>query len=464
MRELSIRSKRTLRDAMALFAGMLQPEVAALLDRLQAALARPTGSKPRHCCVESVHALRLRRGDFFPAVVELLERGCSQAMLGARLPPRSSLSAALPAGKTLRLLEDDDIDEDGALAAIGARHEHRASLPLLLLGQRFGVLLGSPPLLGPALPVGPHALGAAIAGAARRIGLCVEARMALYRLYDMDFMSRYLGFVEALDASIDRAGILPGLAFVPLRPVDAQAHAGRGQAAAGPGLPEAQARAAKVVSAAVASLRESGRLPESLAAERNLIVAAMARFLLKHGEDSDAWRQALHHARSVIEAVQRGEPPSAQSRAWIAEALQSIGHAEDEAQRVARALTSVRGAPDVVMQRAAGIRSAREQRCTERLANLPLGTRLGYSNARGGFTRCRLRYHYAEPGLLLVANEADGQESLVEIDAIARQMASGHAWIIRSAPTAPAGEPRGTGPGQGSSPAWPGHSGGRNLS
>ena len=464
MRELSIRSKQTLRDAMALFAGMLQPEIAALLDRLEATLARPTGGKPRHCCVESVHALRLRRADFVPAVLELLERGFSQAMLGARLPPRPALSAALPATQALRLVDEDDIDEDGTLSAIGARHEHRASLRLLLLGQRFGVLLGSPPLLGPALPVGPHALGAAFAGAARRIGLCAEARMTLYRLYDMDFMSRYPGFVEALDASIDRAGILPGLAFVPLRPVDAQAHAGRGHATAEPGLPEAEARAARVVAAAVASLRESGRLPESVAAERNLIVAAMARFLLKHGEDSEAWRQAMHHARSVIEAVQRGEPPSAQSRAWIADALQSIGHAEDEAQRVARALTSVRGAPDAVMQRAQGIRSAREQRCAERLANLPLGTRLGYSNARGGFTRCRLRYHYAEPGLLLVANEADGQESLVEIDAIARQMASGQAWVIRSAPTAPGSEPAASDPGQGASQAWPSHASGRSLS
>src|SRR5690606_873817 len=126
---------------------------------------------------------------------------------GSRLPPRPGLGAALPAAKTLRLVDEDDIDEEGTLSAIGARHAHRASLPLLLLGQRFGVLLGSPPLLGPALPVGPHALGSAIGGAARRIGLCVEARAALYRLYDMDFMSRYPGFVEALDASLDRAGI-----------------------------------------------------------------------------------------------------------------------------------------------------------------------------------------------------------------------------------------------------------------
>src|SRR3546814_11801857 len=97
----------------------------------------------------------MRRADFFPAMVELLDRGRAQAMLGARLPPRPSLVAALPATSTLRLLDDDTLDEGGALAAIATRPEHRASPPLLLLGQRLGVLLGAPPLPGVALPGGP---------------------------------------------------------------------------------------------------------------------------------------------------------------------------------------------------------------------------------------------------------------------------------------------------------------------
>lgn len=444
---------------------MLQPEIAVLLDRLQSALARPTSGvgASRECCVESLNALRLRREDFFPTLVELLERGMSQAMLGARLPPRPGVDTVIPAARSLSLLDEDAIDEDATLAAIASRHEHRASLPLLLLGQRFGVLLGSPPLLGPALPVGPHALGSALAGAARRIGLCTEARATLFRLHDMDFMTRFPGFVEALDASIDRAGILPGLAFVPLRPAGVRAHAGRGQGG-DVALPAAEARAAKVVTAAVESLRQSGRLPSSVAGERNFIVAAMARFLLRHGEDSGEWRQAMHHARSVIEAVQRGEPPSAESRTWIANALQSLGHAEDEARRVARAITSVQGVPDAVMRKANGIRGAREERCAERLATLAVGTRLGFSTGRGGFTRCRLRYHYAEPGLLLVANEADGQESLVDLDSVARQMAAGHAWVIRSAPSAGTAGTQETDPSDGAKQSWPTHASGRRLS
>ncbi len=450
-----------MQQAMALLARMLEPEVAALLDRLQSALARPaTSAGPvRDCCVESLNALRMRRKDFFPALVEQLDNGLAQAMLGSRLLPRPGLAAALPSASGLQLLDDDAIDEEGTLAAIATRHEHRASLALLLSGQRFGVMLGSPPLLGAALPVGPHALGNAMAVAARRIGLCAHARMTLLRVYDMEFMTRYPGFIEAVDASIDRAGILPGLAFVPLRPVAAAQHAERGRGGQQGAVPEAEAQAAKVLTETIQALRQDGRFPDSLASERNSIISAMARYLLRYGQDSKEWREGLEHARSVLQAVQRGEPPSMESRKFIDSALRSIGYADEDAHRLAMALTSVRSVPEAVLRRADGLRSAREQRCVERLANLSIGTRLGFSTGRGGFTRCRLRYHYVEPGLLLLANEADGQEALFEIDAVARQMASGHAWIVRAAPAATApGEPQ---PGQS---AWPTHAHGRGLS
>src|SRR5690606_17343428 len=83
---------------------------------------------------------------------------------------------------------------------------------------------------------------------------------------------------------------------------------------------------------------------------------------------------------------------------------------------------------------------------------------------RGGFTRCRLRYHYAEPGLLLVANEADGQESLVELDSVARQMAAGHAWVIRSAPSAGTAGTQETDPSDGAKQSWPTPPSGRRRS
>ena len=95
------------------------------------------------------------------------------------------------------------------------------------------------------------------------------------------------------------------------------------------------------------------------------------------------------------------------------------------------------------MSGAANTRTAREQRCRERLATLPIGTQVGFSS-RDGMVRTRLRYFYPEPGLLLLATEGDGedgQEALFEIDVVARQMAEGQAWVIRSRPEAQAQEP-----------------------
>ena len=435
MDELSPRARRTALEVLDLFGTLLRPELAVLLDRLQVDLAASPATAgaraSRDCCIESLKILRSRRNEFFPAFVHALHRGWAEGLGAVRSPGMATINAA---SMPLQLLDNDAMDEDGTLAAIASRHEHRASLPLLLLGQRFGVLLASPPLSAAQLPVGPQALGHALATAGRRVGLCIEARMALYRLHDMVLMSGFPGFAEAMDAHVDRAGVLPGLAFVPLRPISGTNHVSRGQAAAD-STPQSrtEADATKAVNDALDALRQAGSLPESMRADRNLAISAMAKYLLRHGQDSSEWQACLRHARTVIEATQTRQPPSAETRTWIEEALHSVGYSSDEARAHALSLTSVSSLKDPVVRSASEVRSAREQRCVERLAALSLGVKIGFSTGTGGFTRSRLRYHYVEPGLLLLANELDGQEALFEIDAIARQMAAGQAWIIRHA-------------------------------
>ena len=77
-------------------------------------------------------------------------------------------------------------------------------------------------------------------------------------------------------------------------------------------------------------------------------------------------------------------------------------------------------------------RGAREQRCYERLAALPVGTLLGFSGDEGELGFARVRYHYPEPRLLLLADEEDGQEGLYELDLLARRMAQGAVWVIKA--------------------------------
>lgn len=441
--------------------------VAALIDSLPALLGQPLEAMlvelddhyarralqaglgaSRDAWVESRRRLAEGRALLGATFFEGLKRE-ALALMDPRAP-QPAAAAALPGQRQLSLVDAEVLDEEGRLGAIADRHEHRASLPLLLLGQRFGVLLGRPPQDAAALPVGPQAFGRALAGAARRAGLSLEARIALYTVYDMGFMRRYPEFAEAMDASVDRAGVLPGLAFVPLRPRDVPGHAGRGTApAAGdPARTAADAEATRIVNEAVARLRETGRVPDALASERRETISAMTRYLLRHGQGSSEWKACVETARSVLEAAARHEPPPPEARGWIEGALRSVGYGGEEARRLAEGLTSMETAASAASQaRGTTTRSAREQRCRERLAALSIGTQIGFS-ARDGMVRTRLRYYYPEPGLLLLASE-DGQEALFEIDAVARQMAEGQAWVIRSRPAETGASPPGAGAGPG---------------
>ncbi len=462
MSEPSARARRIVADLVDSLPALLAQPLDAMLVELDDHYARRVlqaglGAS-RDAWIESRRRLAEGRALFAATFFEGLKRE-ALALMDPRAP-QPTVAPAAPAQRRLSLVDADVLDEEGRLGAIGARHEHRASLPLLLLGQRFGVLLGRPPQDAAVLPVGPQAFGRALAGAARRAGLSLEARIALYTVYDMGFMRRFPEFAETMDASVDRAGVLPGLAFVPLRPRDVPGHAGRGvatPAGSDTARSAADAEATRIVNEAVARLRESGRVPEALASERRETIAAMTRYLLRHGQGSSEWKACVDTARSVLEAAARKEPPPPEARGWIEGALRSVGYGNEDARRLAEGLTSMQSATATASQaRGAATRSAREQRCRERLAALSIGTQLGFSS-RDGMVRTRLRYFYPEPGLLLLATE-DGQEALFEIDAVARQMAEGQAWVIRSRPVeadAPAA------PGDAASPVAPGADDGR---
>jgi hypothetical protein len=421
-----------------------------------ARIAQAAPGAARDGWVESRRRLAEGRAVFAAAFFEGLRRE-SLALLDPRAPPPPPLEGAgPPAQRQLALVDEDVLDEEGTLGAIATRHEHRASLALLLLGQRFGVMLGRPPQDASALPIGPQAFGRALAGAARRAGLPLEGRIVLYGVYDRGFMRQYPDVVEAMDARIDRAGVLPGLAFVPLRPRDVPGHAGRGMAddatlrdsAGGDGATPGSTEAVRLVNEAVAQLRQVGRVPEAMATERRETIAAMTRFLLRHGPGSAEWKACVDTARSVLEAAARHQPPPPEARAWIEGALRSVGYGAEDARRLAEGLTSMDGAQPSLAPSSGSTRSAREQRCRERLAALSIGTQIGFSS-REGLVRARLRYFYPEPGLLLLATEGDGQEALYELDVVARQMAEGQAWVIRSRPADADVAAKAPGPGAG---------------
>lgn len=164
---------------------------------------------------ETLRSVRVNRADLIPRFLHELER----ALSGIRRPAAKVADAPHPVAGFghLRLVEDEVVTEAGALRAMAVRHEARCSLPLLLLGQRFGVLAGSPAFEAEHLPVGPQQLARILAEASQVLQISQEARLELFQSFDTHVLGGYASLVEALNSLLAQEGVLPNLSYVPLR-------------------------------------------------------------------------------------------------------------------------------------------------------------------------------------------------------------------------------------------------------
>ena len=120
-------------------------------------------------------------------------------------------------GAELSLVKDHEIEETSALTDAASRAELQNSLPLFLLGQRFGVLAGRSAFDAEALPIGPQALCRSLRYAAERLGIHPELRLLFFRAFDQQVMPVYGTLVEQLNAGLALRGVLPTLQYVPVR-------------------------------------------------------------------------------------------------------------------------------------------------------------------------------------------------------------------------------------------------------
>ena len=130
---------------------------------------------------------------------------------------RGHLQARHRASDEMALVNDLEIEETSALTDSANRAELQNSLPLFLLGQRFGVLAGRPAFDVEMLPVGPQALCRSIRYAIQPLDLDVESRLLLFRAFDRNVMALYGRLVEAVNAELAHGGVLPTLQYVPVR-------------------------------------------------------------------------------------------------------------------------------------------------------------------------------------------------------------------------------------------------------
>ncbi|MDN5780871.1 MAG: DUF1631 domain-containing protein, partial [Luteimonas sp.] len=214
------RVRKALEHALSLVSAELDTSLGTMLKEFEqelfrlADLARTPGVESGY--MQTLRTLRMNRADLIPRFMLELEAGVAAIRI-----PRTALETPEPGARVrfqnLSLVEDEVMDEGAVLREVATRQESRAALPLHLLGQRFGVLAGSPAFDAEHIPLGPRALCRAMRDASQTLQVPYEARLLLYRVFDRLVMSSYARSLEKLDEALDADGVLPGLTFVPVR-------------------------------------------------------------------------------------------------------------------------------------------------------------------------------------------------------------------------------------------------------
>ena len=213
---------RRVRRALEQVYNLVADEMARALERMLAEFeqqqfrhadqAANPGLQQAH--FDTLRLLRQNRADLIPEYLSGLEA----ALAGIRDPaPAADLAPRRLTFNDLRLIEDHELDEGSVLRAIASRHESRTSLPLHLLGQRFGVLAGAPAYDAERLPIGPQRLSNIFAKASRVLQIDLQPRLELFHCFDHYALNGYAQLVEAVNATLARENILPHLAYVPVR-------------------------------------------------------------------------------------------------------------------------------------------------------------------------------------------------------------------------------------------------------
>ena len=164
----------------------------------------------------NLHALRNRRSDLLP----LFLAGLEAEIASIRLPrdPQADNTPPRIQYQTLTLVEDAEMDQDIVLREIARRHETRAHTPLYLMGQRFGVLAGTPAFDVMRLPVGPESLCRILrAAVAAAYDINLESQLLLYKSFDRKVLAEYGSWIDSLNNVLSREGVLPGLIYAPQR-------------------------------------------------------------------------------------------------------------------------------------------------------------------------------------------------------------------------------------------------------
>ncbi len=135
--------------------------------------------------------------------------------------------------QSLELLDTVEQELAMALEQLGARGEVRHSSVLYELGYRMAALIGAPPLEGPALPLGPHALAQVCHQASTELELPLQHQLLLLQHFDQSVIQSLTPLYSTINAQWQADGVLPQLRSIPIpRRVSKRTRSAAGEAVA----------------------------------------------------------------------------------------------------------------------------------------------------------------------------------------------------------------------------------------
>ncbi len=217
-------------------------------------------------------------------------------------------------------------------------------------------------------------------------------------------------------------------------------------------LEAAKQRAAEVLRNLIGDLRIP-RFSRSLLDQAWADVLTLT--LLRHGEDSDAWRRQQAATRQIVDTAVRGDAPhDPELQAHVEASLAQVGYHGEEAGVIAQRLTQNAGDEDDATSRTElamklkararlgedaersrrpqlPTRTPEEQAQYDNLRTLPFGTWFEFvMNQQGHVIRRRMSWFSPMSDNVLFVNQRGQRIGEHSLDVVARQLASGTARIV----------------------------------
>ncbi len=259
-RNFAPRQRALLEGLLGFFSDEFSRNIEVMLTELETQLFRSAeharSNEVQRALLETQKKIRAHRAALFPALRERIEA----ALAGMADPPVVVEEATVQRQfSELALVDTGAMDEAVALKEIATRAEIRNSLPLFLLGQRLGVVVGRPAFDAERLPIGPRALCKMLAEAIGVFELDPEQRGTVFTQFDRSVLQFFGPFLETLNNYLIQQKILPHLTYVAPRSKTPQRRR-EAPATRAPQEPE-QPQAATEADAAVAPPAGPGLFP-----------------------------------------------------------------------------------------------------------------------------------------------------------------------------------------------------------